>query len=180
MVQALQIVQIKRVEHVVVQVEDESGARTPVDLGRTTPTSPLTIAAGDLLKARGPLVRSGEKSVLLAGKARVNGLPRVNRRVSLDVDGVVALTRVTEVRGREHLLVLVRNDTKDGTWLVDLGPRTALNGLDLATGDEVSLDGSLCRREDLRFLLTSVIEYDDKRIEIDRLAGVEPSKPGHK
>ncbi|GAA5505817.1 hypothetical protein [Novipirellula caenicola] len=98
----------------------------------------LQLFEGDTFTASGPMVKRGDKDVLVATTIERQGKKRQIERTGRRFTGTVQSTRKANVKGNEHLVVKL--DTEDGKKLtVDMGDPAAAK--DLKEGSKVTVTG---------------------------------------
>ncbi|TWT98526.1 hypothetical protein [Stieleria varia] len=109
---------------------------TWVDFGHTGAT--LQLFKGDSFLAFGPVVKRGDKYVLVATTLQQDGRQRAITRTGRRYTGTVESTKTAKVKGDEHLVVKLK--TEDGKKLtVDMGdPASEKN---IQQGSEVTVTG---------------------------------------
>lgn len=119
-----------------VKAKTDEGKSMWVDFGDAGTS--LQLFDGDAFTAYGPVVKRGDKDVLVATTIEQQGKQREIKRTGRRFSGTVQSTRKATVKGNEHLVVKL--DTEDGKKLtVDMGdPANAKN---LKEGSQVTVTG---------------------------------------
>tara|TARA_R110002049_G_scaffold305056_3_gene501154 strand:+ start:110001 stop:110978 length:978 start_codon:yes stop_codon:yes gene_type:complete len=119
-----------------VHVKADDGKDMWVDLGQSSST--LQIFKGDQLTAMGPVVKAGNKDVLVATTIEQDGEQRNVERFGRQYEGTIKSTRKATVRGQEH--VVAKLETENGKMMtVDMGQPDSVEGI--KEGKKVSVTG---------------------------------------
>ncbi|QDV73553.1 hypothetical protein [Botrimarina mediterranea] len=169
-------VKVRGNEHLLVRLDGGEGKQSTVDLGPAKALKDHDIAEGTEIQANGPVVKAGEKRLLVAKSAKIDGETFKPNRNRAQVKGTIVSTRKFENRGDKHVLATVKTDRSDakkgekskgGKMLVDLGPASKLD-IDLAEDDRVTIEGAPAKVNDRPILIASRIQHDGESIAIDR------------
>jgi len=130
------IVQRDHAVSLLVKVDDTDGKVNWVDFGSNGAS--LQLFKGDEFTASGPVVKRGNKNVLVATSIQRDGKQRKITRHGRRYIGTVESTKKAKVRGNEHLVVKLKTD--DGKKMtVDMGnPSSAKN---VQEGNKVTVTG---------------------------------------
>ncbi|MCM2372266.1 hypothetical protein [Aporhodopirellula aestuarii] len=130
---------VKRLDNValMLHVQSDDGEKIWVDLGSNGIDTQLF--KGDRAEFHGPIVKRGDKEVLLATEVIIaNAGSKKITRTGHQYNGVVESTKTAKVRGKEHHVVKLKTD--DGKKLtVDMGDASANEAPQ--KGDEIAVTG---------------------------------------
>ncbi len=176
-------VKVRGNEHLLVRLDGGEGKQSTVDLGPATALKDRDITEGIKIQADGPVVKVGEKRLLVAKSVKIDGETFKPNRDRAKVQGTIVSTRKFVNRGAKHLLATVKvrqaegkegqqakdggQQAKGGKMLVDLGPADKL-GVKLSEDDQVTVEGAPVKVNDQRILIASRVQHDGQTIEIDR------------
>lgn len=153
--------------HQVVQLSD-SGERYFADLGPSGALRELNIQQGDEIQVRGPMSRVGGKQVLMANSLTINDETTEIDRSQRDTKGKIIGTHTAEIRGAEHIIVLLeRNGRKRAA---DLGPAEGLGDLQLNKGDQITLSGPRVKVGDRLLVMAQTVHKGDKNVQVQRVS----------
>lgn len=156
-------------KHLVAMVKPDSGQSNEVvivDLGPAEKLSSMSIEKGTEIKATGPMAKVGDKRVLVAQKASVDGRSQQIERNSQKLSGKIVDTRDFKARGQQNTAAILKTG-QDKKVLVDLGPANALN-VDLQKGDQVEVRGAPAKVNDRVVILAGSLRHDGQKVSIDR------------
>ncbi|QDU87728.1 hypothetical protein Pla175_10940 [Pirellulimonas nuda] len=156
-------------KHLVAMVKPDDGDANEVvivDLGPAEKLSSMNIEKGTQLKASGPMARVGDKRVLVAQKASVDGQSKQIERNRQKMSGQIVDTRQFKAGGQQHTAAIVKTG-KEKKVLVDLGPAESLD-VDLQNGDQVEVQGAPAKVNDRVMLLADSLRHDGEKVSIDR------------
>jgi hypothetical protein len=154
-------------QHILLEVRDEQGQNTFVDVGRGMKLKDVTLEKGNHIDARGPKVKVGQRSVVIAQQITSEGRSTEIDRSGKTYRGEIAGTRTQRIRGVNRRLVILMNPETRTKRIVDLGPADKLN-LDLQEGDQVSVTGVPVKIGNRRLVLANRINANDQQVSIDR------------
>ncbi|WP_442506042.1 hypothetical protein SH528x_004862 [Novipirellula sp. SH528] len=145
-------------------VKGNDGKATPVDLGVKQDSN--TLSQGDKLTASGHRMKVGDKSILIATKAKTKSSDLTIDRNGRKYTGKVSSTREVKVQGQKHLLAKVK--TENGkSMLVDLGPKDQLSNTP-NEGDQVTVQGVPIKVNDRIVLMARTLGEGENQTEIKR------------
>jgi hypothetical protein len=154
-------------QHILLEVRDEQGQNSFVDVGRGMKLKDVTLERGNHIDARGPKVKVGQRSVVIAQQITSEGRSTEIDRSGKTYRGEIAGTRTQRIRGVNRRLVILMNPETRTKRIVDLGPADKLN-LDLQEGDQVSVTGVPVKIGNRRLVLANRINANDQQVSIDR------------
>ncbi len=176
--------------HDFVKVDLKNGTSRIVSLGSSLDVGDLQLKKGDKISASGRVVNLDGKKILLANSVRTGGesfsiskskQPDIrNQQGNNSGESVVTrsgtlkdVARVQLDDEKQDKNLIVRLEMKDGrSCVVDLGPNTAMQDLDLSKGDIVWIKGEKCERNGKSLIVADKLRIDGKRQNID----AQPSK----
>ncbi len=159
-------VSVKDTKHLVVELEKAGGEVCVADLGPAGDLNRFNLEKGSKLKASGPMVKVGDKKVLVAQKVTVDGNTARIDRQRRQLRGQVADTRRVSARDGEHLIAILATG-KDRKTLVDLGPADRLK-IDLQEDDQIEVKGAPAKINDRRILVAQELRHDGETYTITR------------
>ncbi|NNE01201.1 MAG: hypothetical protein HKN47_28130, partial [Pirellulaceae bacterium] len=116
-------------------VQSQDGKKMWVDMGSN---STYQLFKDDSVTAHGPIVKMGDKRVLLATMVDIDGKQRAVPRTGRRFSGTVKSTRTAKVSGQEHLVAKL--ETESGKMLtVDMGD--VADNKTVKKGDNVEITG---------------------------------------
>ncbi len=166
-IQRIKNVHVGNRQHILLEIQDKQGQRKFVDVGRGMKLEDVTLKKGNRIHARGPQVKVGDRSVVVARHLESGGRSTEIDRSGRTFRGEIAGTRTQKVRGVERQLVILMNPESRTKRIVDLGPADRLN-LELREGDQISVTGVPVKIGDRRLVLANRINVDDRQVSIDR------------
>lgn len=86
------------------------------------------------------------------------------------VSGHITHMKEVEVRGTDtkNQVVMIKTSKGDRRLVIDLGPTSALEELNLKQGGEIAVEGSLVQIRDRSFIVASRLRHGDKTVDISR------------
>ncbi|QEG37067.1 hypothetical protein [Bythopirellula goksoeyrii] len=178
-------------ERLIAQVSADQGKTYVVDLGRAdqfhqqgqsndqqsqdSGETKLQVKEGDQISSSGPMMKVGDKHVLVAQTAKI-GNQNENEidRSSLKLKGEVSKVKTTKIRGHECQLAILKTDSGKKA-LVDLGPKDELD-TEIAEGDQIQVSGIPVKVKDRSLILAKSVTKDGEQTKIDRVAMNKKSK----
>lgn len=122
---------------------------------------------GDQLTAHGPLVKVGDKQLLIAQSAKLaDGQMRSIDRSSRQVAGEIQKLKTVKVRGKDRRLAIVKLDSGKKA-AVDLGPAGQMKE-SLKEGTRIQVNGTPAKVKDRAVILARSITIDGERTMISR------------
>lgn len=178
-------------ERLIAQVSADQGKTYVVDLGRAdqfhqqgqsndqqsqdSGETKLQVKEGDRISASGPMMKVGDKHVLVAQTAKIgNHEEQEINRSSRSLKGEVSKLKTAEIRGQECQLAILKTDSGKEA-LVDLGPKDELN-TEIAEGDQIQVSGIPVKVKDRSLILAKSVTKDGEKTKIDRVAMNKKSK----
>jgi len=185
-------------DHLVAQVADKQGQTFIVDLGpanqlgqrgqtrqqqqqnsdsqaNTQQSGQPTVKKGEQISARGPMLKVGDKQVLMAQSVKIGDQAEQQiQRSGQHLTGQVANLKTAKVRGQEHQLAILKLESGKQA-LVDLGPADKLN-VDLAKNDQIRVHGIPVKIKDRLVFLASSVSKGDQHVNIQRMTALKPAK----
>lgn len=165
-------------EYLVVLLGTTQGHVVAADLGPAKQFRDVELRAGDWISIRGRVGQVNGRHVIFAREVNVDGdIIRIDRRVSSQhsrrstkaVSGKVAIIKELKIKRGDESHQVVRIVTKDGKQIVaDLGEKASLQGLNLAYGQEISVEGPMARLSGKPFVLAQKVTSQDKTVYIER------------
>ncbi|NNC90008.1 MAG: hypothetical protein HKN82_16240 [Akkermansiaceae bacterium] len=176
-----QVVDTKRVavrdtKHLVAMVRKDDGDTCLVDLGPSGRIGRLDVSENSRLEVRGPFVTVGDKQLLVAQRATVDGKSTAIERERQTVQGEVAGTRTVTRTGRPHLVAIVATG-KDKKILADLGPAKEIDA-ELETGDRIEVCGAPVKVGDRRVIMACELRHDGRKVHINRAERTKEARAG--
>lgn len=103
-------------------------------------------------------------------QAREQAGQTVAKRESREVSGQIVAMKEVEVRGTnaKNRVVMLKTSKNDRRLVVDLGPATGLQGIQLKEGNEIAVSGPIVEIRDRTFLVADKLKSGDKTVEIQR------------
>jgi hypothetical protein len=127
------------------------------------------VKEGDQIIVHGPILKDGDKQVLMAQKAEVGNQPEQQiHRAGQQISGQISNLKTTKVRGHEHQLAIL-NLQSGKHALVDLGHADKLN-LDLAKNDQIQVQGIPVKIKNRLVFLANSVSKGSERANIQRTA----------
>ncbi|WP_144057969.1 hypothetical protein [Novipirellula maiorica] len=160
----IKTVDVRGRDHIVAHVKGNDGKATPVDLGVKQDDNSLS--EGDELTASGHRMKVGDKSILIATKAKTKSSDLTIDRNGRKYSGQVASTREVTVQGQKHLLAKVKTDNGK-SMMVDLGRKDQLSKTP-SEGDQVTVQGVPVKVQDRIVLMARTLGEGEDRNEIKR------------
>lgn len=177
-------------EHLAVLLTTTQGRRVVADLGPAERFRDVKLRAGDLISARGPVARVNDRRVIFAREINVDGdTMRIQRRMPAQlarqstkaVNGKIAIMKELKVKGGDENHQVVRILTKEGKQIIaDLGEKASLKDMNLAHGQEISVEGPMVRLSGKPFVLAQKVTTQGKTVRIERefLSAMPASRQG--
>ncbi|KAA5545477.1 hypothetical protein FYK55_07465 [Roseiconus nitratireducens] len=160
-------------KQVIARVKTDDGRTAKVCLGPASKLKPLDLQQGDRVSVQGERGRINGKTVLMAQKVSSGGdnvsveLP--SSRFLKRVRGEVLQSRKAKFRGQDERHVVARVRLVNGkSELVNLGPVSKLNSLDLENGDRVSLLVRPGRINGTPAMIAEQVRNDGETVELPR------------
>tara|TARA_R110002073_G_scaffold7245_13_gene41421 strand:- start:776 stop:1978 length:1203 start_codon:yes stop_codon:yes gene_type:complete len=160
----IKTVDVRGRDHIVAFVKNNDGKATVVDLGVKQESNSLS--QGDKLTASGHRMKVGDKSILIATKAKTKSSDLTIDRNGRKYTGNVASTREVTVQGKKHLLAKVKTDNGK-SMMVDLGPKDQLSKSP-RQGDKVTVQGVPVKVNDRIVLMARTLGDGENQSEIKR------------
>jgi len=165
-------------EYLVVLLGTTQGHVVVVDLGPTKQFRDVGLWAGDWVSIRGPVGQVNGRHVIFAREVNVDGdIIRIDRRMSSQrsrqsteaVSGKVAIVKELKIKGAEQTHQVARILTKEGKQIVaDLGEKASLKDVNVALGQEISVEGPMVRMSGKPFILAQKVTSQGKTAQIER------------
>ncbi|HEX6960947.1 MAG TPA: hypothetical protein VF175_03715, partial [Lacipirellula sp.] len=175
-------------QRLIVQLKSDQGKMFLVDLGRPQELSGqqqqqgqaaqqgaaqqgqqnLPVKPGDQLTAKGPVIKVGDKQVVLAQTVTINNQQRQINRAGRTINGQIATLKTVKVRGQEHQMAIL-NLQSGKQALVDMGPADKLQ-TGLKEGDQVQVSGVPVKVQDRMVILANAVTTNGEKTKIDRVA----------
>jgi hypothetical protein len=128
-----------------------------------------SLQQGDRLEARGPMLKVGDKQVLVAHRIQVgNQQEQKINRSGRQIQGRISQLKTAKVRGQDHQLAILKLQS-DQQGLVDLGPADKLQ-VDLAQNDQIQVTGVPVKVQDRLVFLANSVTKDGNQVRIERMA----------
>ncbi len=183
-VEKTKTVKVRSGERLVAQVASDKGQTIAVDLGpkdqkdqssQSGQASQPMVKEGQQITAHGPMIKVGDKQVLLAQKVKVdNGQEQKINRSGRQISGKIAKMKTIKVREMEHQMVIL--DLSDGKQiLVDLGPNDKLQ-VQLAEGDQIAVQGVPVKVQDKAVIIANSVTKGNEKAQIERTARKDKTK----
>ncbi len=167
-IQRVKTVEVRGTKHAIAEVRTSDGQTVAVDLGSKAKAA----SQNKKLQASGPRLKMGDKSLIVAMTAKVDGQDMKIERDGRRYQGKVESTREVTVRGQKHLMAKI--STASGKKLmVDLGRADKLSGT-LTKGQQVAVDGVPVKIKDRVVLMARSLTRDGETEQINR----QPAKVG--
>ncbi len=177
-------------QRMIAQVSGEQDNNYIVDLGRADQFSQqdqeqnqqqtskkLKVKEGDRISASGPMMKVGDKQVLLAQSVKIGSEQEHSiNRSSRTVSGKVSKTKNTKVRGHEVQMVILDLDSGKQA-LIDLGKTDELDEK-VAEGDQLQVTGIPVKVKDRSVILAKSFTKNGEKTKIERTAMRMKSKSG--
>lgn len=161
-IQSVKTVQVRGTKHVIAHVRADDGKSVAVDLGANAKAA----SQNKKLQARGPRLKTGDKSLIVAMSAEVDGQDLKIQRDGRRYRGKVQSTHQITVRGQKHLMA--RITTASGKkMMVDLGRADKLSSPP-SEGQQVAVDGVPVKIKDRVVLMARSLTRLDKTEQINR------------
>lgn len=162
-------VAVRDTDHRVVKLRLDDGRTVLADLGPAADLRRLDLQNGDPLAVRGPAMQVGERRIVVARQLRAGGRTYDVERRQTELRGTIAGLRTFEVRGTERQMAIL--DTGARRWILDLGPRDALE-TELNRGEHLTAWGVPCKKQEQLVMLADSFEVDETRFRVDRSAAL--------
>lgn len=163
------------IEHLVALLKTRGGNRRIVDLGPTSSFRDAPVHSGDMLSVRGRVVSVGDRQVLMANQATVNGKSiDIERKMSgreagrrLSEKGKIFETRTMRERqsGVDHIVAVV--ETRSGKHLVVLGPASRLRDIKFVRGDSVAVTGRVIDAGGKQLWIADQVQIRGQTVSLD-------------
>lgn len=157
---------VRDTKHLIVKLKSEDREQPVIDLGPVDALSNFDIQSGDKLNANGPVIQVGEKKLLVAQSAKVNGESISPERQGRSISGTIADVRTVKNRGKNFVLASVKTEA-DKKVLVDLGMKDQLEA-ELKKDTQITVEGAPVTLKDKRVLVAQELRMDDKSYTISR------------
>ena len=186
-------------ERLVAQVSGEQGKKIVVDLGPANrlgksdqqassqqaqnqqpagnqQNQQAAIKQGETIKARGPMLKVGDKQVLVADVVTIGSQKeqQINRS-GQQLSGQITKMKTAKVRGQDHQLAIIKLQSGQQA-LVDLGQADKLQA-DLAANDQIQVSGVPVKVQDRLVFLANSVSKDGNKINIERTARKNAKQP---
>jgi hypothetical protein len=179
-------------ERLVAQVSGDQSKKIIVDLGpanqigksdqQTASEQPQTqqqsgkqqnqqaaVQQGDTIKARGLMLKVGDKQVLVAHAVTIgNQKEQQINRSGQQLSGQITKMKTVKVRGQDHQLAIIKLQSGQQA-LVDLGPADNLQA-DLAENDQIQVNGVPVKVQDRLVFVANSVSKDGNKVNIERTA----------
>jgi hypothetical protein len=172
-------------DHLVALVTGGMGRRMIVDLGPAAQYRDVPVMTGDEIVVRGPISWVGDRKVLMAQRAFINGEtvkikrdramdPRqLDRRDAQSADttatGQIEQAQPLRLRGLDRQHMVARVKTQDGrTVLADLGAPQDLDRIPLEQGRSITVTGPTVQVSGKPLILAKQVSADGATVRIDR------------
>lgn len=165
-----------------VLLELENGQRLAVDLGPVTALKSEVLKEGESVTVHGGMVKVGEEPVFLAHQLDAGGQSfKIERPLTQDLtggggqsrqfqmNGVVENTQNVDVRGGggQNVVVLLHNE-RGKRVLVDLGPVSGMQEMQLKKGDRIAVTGHSVRIGDRAILFAESVSMNNRTVQVTR------------
>lgn len=168
-IEATKFAKVNGVESLIVKVATASGdANTPtiIDLGASTQWQSTPVKENDTVTATGPIEQIGDKRVMMADSVVVGQSKQVTiTRLSPMIKGEVVDVTQTEVKGKEHTIVVVNNGSD--RQIVDLGPTPGLK-FKVVPQTQLSVRGVPVQVHDHNIIMADSLDVNGQQINIQR------------
>lgn len=150
-------------QHLLVSLRDN---KLTVDLGPVDDFDNVEVDAGDQLIATGPVVMVGNRKVMVAQQASIDGEKLAIQREGRRFQGEIAGTRRQKTQDGDRQFVILVSDS--GTKrIIDLGPADQVD-VKLREGTKISVSGVPVNVEDRRVILAEKLIIGDRELAIER------------
>ena len=166
-IQAIKQVSVRDTQHIVVRIKRSEGKTVTADLGPVDELYLYDLGVGDPISVRGPVSSVGKAKVLVAQWMKANGETTEIERQRRSYGGQIASTKKVTVRGRQHLIAMVKTNRSGRKRVADLGPAKSLQ-LQLKQGDSVTMEAVPVKVQNQKMLLAQSVSHDGKTVQIDR------------
>jgi hypothetical protein len=179
-------------ERLVAQVSGDQGKSTIVDLGPANQLGKTSqqassqqsenqqqsgkqqnqqaaVKQGDTIKARGPMLKVGDKQVLVAHTVTIgNQKEQQINRSGQQLSGQITNMKTVNVRGQDHQLAIIKLQSGKQA-LVDLGPADKLQA-ELAANDKIQVSGVPVKVQNRLVFVANSVTKDGNKVNIERTA----------
>ncbi len=152
--------------HTIVRLKGDKLSVPVIDLGPVSNLENTKINEGQAIEASGPIMRIGEKEVLVAESAKISGKEIVISRSGQPLAGVILDKLAVDVQNGAHSMVVVKT-AEDGNRLVDLGDSNKLKAK-LEPQTQIVVWGVPVRMRDQTVLLAERVQLNGQTYEITR------------
>ena len=164
-IEKMKDVQVRNNTHSVVTL-NAKGKSAFVDLGPANELKELNLNKGDKIAVAGPKAPVGKTSILIAQQVQSGNREIDVHRQNRQIDGKVASTHESKIRGKQHLIAMVETG-KSRKVAVDLGVADKLD-TQIQQGAELSFNGVPVKVKDRKLIVADEVIQDGERIKIDR------------
>ena len=139
-----------------------------VDLGRADDLQDWDLKEGDQIAVSGLKTHVGDKTVLLAQSVKSgNNSTKIDRQRQ-KIEGQVASTHKTKIRGRQHLIAMLKpNGQQDDKLAVDLGPADKLK-VEVKEGTKLTFRGVPVKVNNRKLMMAQAVQDQGEWKQIDR------------
>lgn len=169
-VQRVKTVGVRGTKRLIAELRTNDGKTVAVDLGSHT----KTVAKDKRIEARGPRLKVGDKSLVVAMTAKVDGQDLKIQRDGRRYQGKVQDTREVTIRGQKYVLAKV-NTASGKKMLVDLGRADNLAGAP-NKGQQVAVDGVPVKVKDRVVLMARSLTIDGHTQQVNRQTAMASQK----
>ncbi|WP_372897927.1 hypothetical protein [Stieleria sp.] len=167
-IQSVKKVKTPRGTNLVVAIgESKQSDNLLVDLGPADQFD-AEMKQGDEIQVKGAMFKVGDKSVLMASTATLDGQQQSIDRSGRKFTGKVDDMMTAKIRGNTHQLAKLKTD-QGKKLLVDLGPKDRLK-LDMKSGSEVTVTGPAIKVKDRSVLIARQVTVGDETMQVERMA----------
>lgn len=178
-VEKTKTVKVRSGDRLVAQVTSDQGKAVVVDLGPKgqggeQSATPM-VKQGQQISAKGPMIKVGDKQVLLAQTVKVaDGQEQQVSRSGRQISGKVAKVKTARIRGQEHQMAIV--DLAAGKQiLVDLGRADKLQ-VEIKEGDQLDISGVPVKVNDKAVIIANSVTKGGEKVKIERTARKDKAK----
>jgi hypothetical protein len=127
------------------------------------------VKQGDQITAHGPVIKVGDKQVVLAQTVKIGQQQEqpINRS-GRTINGQISKMKTAKVRGQDHQMAIVQLQSGKQA-LVDLGPTDKLQ-VSLNDGDQIQVSGVPVKVQDRLVVLANTVTKGGDKTKIDRVA----------
>lgn len=157
--------QVNGNDHLLIGLKQE-GDTLAIDLGPVDALRNQQVAVGQSIAASGPVEVIGEKRILIADYATINGRElAISRGAGPMISGSIVDVTTTRVGSSEHYLAVV--ETQDQRQLVDFGPVKGFKS-ELRPSTQVELQGVPVMANEHRVIMADQVRLGGETIRVDR------------